>query len=136
MILKALYDYYQRSSDVAPLGREFKELPFLVVINEEGDFIRIEDTRNNDGNGAKYLVAKSWGRTGTTPQPFHFWDNCSFVFGLSAANVSIDKDGIEEEKLAKLQKEIAKNQKNHAAFVSYVNQMLKSHPDNKDALPL
>ena len=72
MILQALYDYYDRSDKVAPAGKEYKEIVFLVIIRHDGTFVSIEDTRNEEGNGNKYLVSKSWGRTGTTPQPFHF----------------------------------------------------------------
>ena len=32
MILKALYDYYNRCGDLAPTGMEYKEISFLVVI--------------------------------------------------------------------------------------------------------
>ena len=87
MILQALYEYYNRSDKVAPSGKEIKEITFLIVIKHDGSFVRFEDTRNEDGNGNKYLVSKSWGRTGTTPQPFHFWDNFSYVLGFSNANI-------------------------------------------------
>ena len=132
MILQALYDYYERSDKVAPAGKELKELMFLVVIKHDGTFVRIEDTRNDDGDGSKYLVAKSWGRTGTIPQPFHFWDNFSYVFGFSSANIGIEKEGLDEEKRAKLEKEIAKNKKNHKGFVDFVNKMRNLHPEDKD----
>lgn len=132
MILKALYDYYHRSDKVAPTGKELKEIVFLVVISHDGTFIRIEDTRNDDGNGNKYLVSKSWGRTGTTPQPFHFWDNFSYVFGFSNANVGIEKDDVDDVKHLKFEKEIAKNKKSHNGFVNYINQMRTLHPDDTD----
>ena len=132
MILKALYDYYNRSDKVAPAGREYKEIAFIVVIKHDGTFVRIDDNRNEDGDGNKYLVAKSWGRTGTTPQPFHFWDNFSYVFGFSSANVGIGKDDIDAEKRAKLEKEIAKNKKSHKGFVDYVNHMKELHPLDTD----
>ena len=132
MILQALYDYYDRSDKVAPAGKEYKEIVFLVTIRYDGTFVGIEDTRNEEGNGNKYLVSKSWGRTGTTPQPFHFWDNFSYVFGFSSANVGIEKDDIDEEKRAKLEKEIAKNKKSHNGFVDYVNKMRELHPNDKD----
>ena len=132
MILQALYDYYERSDKVAPAGKELKELMFLVVIKHDGTFVRIEDTRNEDGDGSKYLVAKSWGRTGTIPQPFHFWDNFSYVFGFSSANIGIEREDLDEEKRAKLEKEIAKNKKNHKGFVDYVNKMRSLHPEDKD----
>lgn len=43
MILKALYDYYHRSGDnVAPLGLEYKEIGFIIVIDKDGNLCRIE----------------------------------------------------------------------------------------------
>lgn len=54
MILKALYDYYHRSGDnVAPLGLEYKEIGFIIVIDKDGNLCRIED------NPVKKLVAKT-----------------------------------------------------------------------------
>ena len=132
MILNALYNYYNRSDKVAPAGKEYKEIVFIVVIRHDGSFVRIEDTRNEDGNGNKYLVAKSWGRTGTTPQPFHFWDNFSYVFGFSNANIGIEKDDIDGDKRAKCEKEIAKNKKSHKGFVDYVNHMRGIYPNDVD----
>ena len=132
MILDALYNYYNRSDKVAPAGKEYKEIVFIVVIRHDGSFVRIEDTRNEDGNGNKYLVAKSWDRTGTTPQPFHFWDNFSYVFGFSNANLGIEKDDIDGDKRAKCEKEIAKNKKSHKGFVDYVNHMRGSYPNDVD----
>ena len=38
MILKALYDYYNRSGDLAPAGFEEKEIPFVIVIDDAGNF--------------------------------------------------------------------------------------------------
>ena len=132
MILQALYKYYNRSDKVAPLGKEFKEISFLIVIKPDGSFVRFEDTRNDEGNGNKYLVSKSWGRTGTIPQPFHFWDNFSYVLGYSKANIEIEKEEIDDEKRKKLEKEISKNVKNHNGFVEYVEQMREQHPDDVD----
>jgi CRISPR-associated protein Csd1 len=132
MILQALYEYYNRSDKVAPAGKEYKEIVFLVKIRQDGTFVGIEDTRNEEGNGNKYLVSKSWGRTGTTPQPFHFWDNFSYVFGFSSANIGLEKDDIDEEKRAKLEKEVAKNKKSHNGFVNYVNHMRELHPNDVD----
>ena len=132
MILQALYEYYNRSDKVAPAGKELKEIAFLVVVRQDGSFVRLEDTRNEDGNGNKYLVSKSWGRTGTTPQPFHFWDNFSYVLGYSKANIEIEKEEIDDERRKKLEKEISKNTKSHNGFVEYVKQMREQHPDDVD----
>ena len=132
MILQALYEYYNRSDKVAPAGKELKEIAYLVVIRQDGSFVRIEDTRNEDGNGNRYLISKSWGRTGTTPQPFHFWDNFSYVFGFSKANIEIEKEKTDDEKRKKLEKEISKNARSHKGFVDYVIQMSERHPDDVD----
>ena len=35
MILQALYDYYERKAklgEIAPIGFEWKEIPFLIII--------------------------------------------------------------------------------------------------------
>ena len=46
MILKALYDYYQKKQDVLPaFGKELKEIGFLLVITRDGEFLRFEDRR-------------------------------------------------------------------------------------------
>ena len=47
MILKALYDYYQRCDDLAPFGMEKKELGFILVISKNGSFVRFEDHRKD-----------------------------------------------------------------------------------------
>mgnify|MGYP001769730608 CR=1 FL=1 len=52
MILQALKEYYDRKaadpdSGIAPLGWERKEIPFLVVLNEDGMPVAIEDTREH-----------------------------------------------------------------------------------------
>ncbi len=48
MILQALYEYYQRKaanpeSKMAPFGLEWKEIPFLIVVDENGKFIKREE---------------------------------------------------------------------------------------------
>lgn len=49
MILQALYELYQRkvndgSGDLAEEGWEWKEIPFILIINREGRLVEIEDT--------------------------------------------------------------------------------------------
>lgn len=64
MILKALYDYYNRCGNLPEPGTEEKEIGFLVVISKEGQFIRFEDCRKSDGKSAKvYIVKKHVGRS-------------------------------------------------------------------------
>ena len=49
MILHALTQYYQRKAKsdggIAQEGFENKEIPFIIVIDKQGKFIQLEDTR-------------------------------------------------------------------------------------------
>ncbi|MCC8118618.1 MAG: type I-C CRISPR-associated protein Cas8c/Csd1 [Bacteroidales bacterium] len=90
MILKALYDYYHHSPNVAPLGKEKKEISFIIVLDSDGKFIRVEDTRI-DGRGKIYLVPKSIGRT-SKPIPNRMWDNTEYVLGISKKDKSEKQD--------------------------------------------
>ena len=58
MILQALAGYYRRQADevgaeVPPEGFEKKEIPFVIVLNLQGNFIGVDDTREGEGK-------KSW----------------------------------------------------------------------------
>lgn len=86
MILKALYDYYHRCGDLAPQGKEYKEISFIIVVDEEGEFIDVEDFRTEDKkHGTECLVVKGV-RSGTTPKPYLFWDNVEYTCGYVAPN--------------------------------------------------
>ena len=67
MILQALYAYYERKGNLAPQGYEWKEIPFLIVIDEQGCFVNLEDTRTGEGKNKRanaFLVLKTRSRTG------------------------------------------------------------------------
>ena len=89
MILRALYDYYNRCKNVAPKGFEYKELGFLIVISKDGDFPRIEDCRVDKKRCNTFLVPKTVNRSGSKAGmfPCMMWDNTRFVLG-------IPKDGV------------------------------------------
>jgi len=83
MILKALCDYYNRRKDLAPFGMEWKQIGFVIVIDKDGNFIRIEDCRNPDNKTAKtFLVSKSVNRT-SAPIANYLYDNSAYVIGYS-----------------------------------------------------
>ena len=92
MILYALTEYYDRvasnlDSGIAPMGFEKKELQFLVVINHDGKFVNIEDTREKIGNklvGKTFLVPRSTGRSGSKSYAttFLLWDHIGYLIGL------------------------------------------------------
>lgn len=92
MILQALKEYYDRKaddpeSDIAPEGFEKKELQFIIVINEDGEFINIEDTREKIGNrlvAKPFLLPRSMGRSGSKSYEttFLLWDHIGYLLGL------------------------------------------------------
>ena len=91
MIIKALYDYYQRAANdpdrhVAPEGSEWKEIPFVIVISNEGRFKALEDTREGTGNNRrakKFLVSQAEKRT-VVPKANLLWDNVEYALGASS----------------------------------------------------
>ncbi len=71
MIIQALCEYYRRKSEdehssVAPEGWEYKKIPFLIVIDGDGRFQTILDTREGDGKkkrARRFLVPQGMKKT-------------------------------------------------------------------------
>ena len=90
MILQALYEYYQRKaadpeSKTAPEGFEWKEIPFVIVIDATGKFVDIEDTREGEGEKKKaksFLVPAAEKRT-TGVKANLLWDNVEYALGAN-----------------------------------------------------
>lgn len=82
MILKALYDYYYRCSDLPRKGMELKEIGFLIVIDKDGHFLRFEDRRKDKKQAQTFLVKKHIGRTSALAANY-LYDNSGYVFGYS-----------------------------------------------------
>ncbi|ABB24157.1 type I-C CRISPR-associated protein Cas8c/Csd1 [Pelodictyon luteolum] len=114
MILQALYDYYQRKavdpdSGIAPEGFVWKEIPFVIVINHEGDFISLEDTREGDGKkkrAKKYLLPKSVGRSGSNGwmTSFLLWDHYGYVLGHARSEGEKDQVMAQKQMLSFIKK--------------------------------
>lgn len=93
MILQALYDYYQRktnepNSHIAPEGWEWKEIPYVILINEKGNFVGIEDKREGEGkrkSSKKFLVPQSVNRT-VGKKANLLWDNIEYALGANPRN--------------------------------------------------
>ena len=89
MILQALYDYYERKSSdpgahMAPPGFEWKEIPFIIEIDAQGNPIRIEDTREGEGKKKRarsFLVPQSVKRAVNIAANL-LWDNAAYVLGV------------------------------------------------------
>ncbi|MBF0113344.1 MAG: type I-C CRISPR-associated protein Cas8c/Csd1, partial [Desulfamplus sp.] len=122
MILQALHEYYLRraadsDSGIAPEGMERKEIPFIIVIDNQGNFIDFQDTRDSTedkGKKAKkvksFLVPKSVGRPGKKgwQTAFLLWDHFGYV--LAHPKSESDKD-----------REMAQNQ--NTTFVNKIKEL-------------
>jgi CRISPR-associated protein Csd1 len=97
MILQALYEYYQRKPGLPGLGFEEKEIPFVIVLDEQGRFLQIEDTREGEGNkkiAKRYLVPQGVKRSSGVAANL-LWDNAGYVLG-------VDKKGKPERLLEQM----------------------------------
>lgn len=112
MILKALYDYYQRCGNLPRLGTELKEIGFLIVIDKEGNFLRFEDRRIDKKQAQKFLVKKHVGRTSALAANY-LYDNSGYVFGYSDKDDSLSQ---------------------YKTFKRKVESIYEAHPDNQDII--
>jgi len=88
MILQALADYYRRmaeenGSELASEGFEKKAIPFVIVLDKNGNFVGLDDTREGEGK-------KKVARTFTVPKAVKktsgiaanlLWDTPAYVVG-------------------------------------------------------
>lgn len=81
MILKALYDYYQRCDDLPSFGMELKQIGFIIVINKFGEFVRFEDRRIDKKTAQSFLVKKSVGRA-SAPLPNYRTTTVNMYFAI------------------------------------------------------
>jgi CRISPR-associated protein Csd1 len=81
MILQSLVEYYNRKSElgeIAPVGFEEKSIPFIILINGNGDFIDLVETWEPEDKkkiAKTYLVPKSKVKTGSNS-----WMTCNFLW--------------------------------------------------------
>lgn len=89
MILQALKEYYDRKaadpeSGIAPLGWERKEIPYLIVLDRNGNLVNVEDTQEKVGKKLRartFVVPQSVKRT-VGIEPYFLWDNVEYVTGI------------------------------------------------------
>ena len=121
MILHALTQYYQRKAksdgSVAPEGFENKEIPFIIVIDKQGKFIQLEDTRelkNKKKIARTFLVPKGLGRSGSKSYEVSnlLWDHYGYVLAYAG------------------EKEQEQADKQHASFTTKVNELKQALPDD------
>ena len=93
MILQALCDYYDRKARdpdeaLAPPGFEWKDIPFVILLQSDGTFLDIQDTREGTGRNRRaksFLVPQGSKRSGSKAYEtaFLLWDNPLYVLGFS-----------------------------------------------------
>lgn len=89
MILQALADYYDRkasdpASALAPEGWELREIPFVIVIGEDGTLVGIDDLRERDGRVTRskpQLVPAATTRTVNVAANL-LWDTVEYALGV------------------------------------------------------
>lgn len=91
MILQALDAYYRRKqADPDPAkrlpaeGLEYKEIPFVLEIDADGELLDVTDTRRIEGKkkiGQRFLVPQGVKKTSGVAANL-FWDNAEYVLGI------------------------------------------------------
>lgn len=128
MILQSLCEYYERKQDQLPsFGFEEKAIPFIIIINKQGEFIQLEE--NSDREDSKVVdrivrVPKASGRSGAKSYEtaYCLWDH----YGYIAA----------QPKLAKptdtpTAKALADAKKQHTSFKKQVNELSQALPEDE-----
>ena len=89
MILHALKEYYDRKSEkpdsgMAPSGFEWKEIPFVVVLDQNGFPVNIEETYEGEGKNRRaklFLVPQAVKRANNIVGNL-LWDNPEYALGV------------------------------------------------------
>lgn len=116
MILQALNRYYERA-DLAPANWEYKEIPFFIVLDRDGTFIRLENkTSETSRRGKAILVPQNEIRSGKNAwqKPNLLWDHYGFVLGEQKRKLNGEIDPSDS---------IEKSQKQLGAFSARVNEL-------------
>lgn len=108
MILQALYNYYEamrKAHRIATPGLEVKPIGWVIVIREDGSFVRLKnlkDPSDKKSKGQDYLVPIAKKRSGQRPPAQPFWDNRKYILGYeeSTEGVSPCMDRFEDFKRA------------------------------------
>lgn len=127
MILQALCEYYDRKAalgEMPPYGREWKPIPYLIVINKDGDFLRLESTLEGEGKDKhpkQFMLSHSRGRSGSKSWATanSLWDHYGYVFGFPK---KMDFDNAKNVETGHLQNQ---------SFQKELQRLEKLNPDNK-----
>lgn len=121
MILQALHALYERKQDeLPPEGFEQKEIPFLLVLNNDGSLFDFQDTRHKSGKkliARQFRVPKDNGRSGKNAWQTAnlLWDHYGYVLGWPKSDSATDKEMADKQ---------------HATFVSRVCELAAAYQDD------
>lgn len=127
MILKALYDYYNRCDNLPALGMEEKEIGFIIVISKEGKFLRFEDCRTDKNQAKTYLVKKHVGRSRAVVANY-LYDNSTYVLGYADMDVDIEK---REKEIDNLKENVRLSDDAQKAYLN-AEEELKEHKNKRN----
>lgn len=106
MILQALYEYAARKSadpdntDIAPLGWQWKEIPFVLVLDTTGNLVTIEDYRDgNKKNRSRAFLVPHIDRTSGICANI-LWDGPAYIWGYDPQK---KKDRLQKQQQAFLE---------------------------------
>ncbi len=83
MILQALAKYYERIPTAAKEGFQQQEIPFIIILNRQGNFVDLLDTRSGEGKNKRtrsFIVPKAVKKTSGIAANL-LWDNPAYVMG-------------------------------------------------------
>lgn len=122
MILQALNDYYDRKqNELPPFGFEEKPIPFIIVINEAGQFVNLE-TNSVIEDGKEQVralrVPKAKGRRGAKSYEVAYclWDHYGYVL----AHPKLLKPSAKQDEIDKA---ISDAKKQHQSFIREVENL-------------
>lgn len=119
MILKALYDYYNRcGNDIVPMYMAYVDFYYSIVLDEKGNFIRLEPLGGD--SGLPLLTFRPEERT-SAPVPHCMGDHAGYILGLKEVKAKENFD---------YAKEMTRNEKTFTAFKKEVENYFKILPDN------
>lgn len=119
MILKALYDYYNRcGDDIVPMDMAYVDFYYSIVLDEKGNFIRLEPLGGD--SGLPLLTFRPEERT-SAPVPHCMGDHAGYILGLKEVKAKENFD---------YAKEITRNEKTLTAFKKDIEDYFTILPNN------
>lgn len=119
MILKALYDYYNRcGDDIVPMDMAYVDFYYSIVLDEKGNFIRLEPLGGD--SGLPLLTFRPEECT-SAPVPHCMGDHAGYILGLKAVKAKENFD---------YTREMTRNEKTLTAFKKDIENYFNILPNN------